>query len=121
MVESIRPLGLASLPYRTYVAQIIPDSGSSITANVLENTLGTTVTFSWVSGKIRATLGSSIITLTNTYLNTSSYFGGSDYYITTPTTASFSTIDVDSYKVNGTPAQGWAFGSRIYFEIRVYN
>lgn len=107
--------------YKNYVAQIIPNSSSSITTNVLENTLGTTVTLSWVSGKLRATLGSSIMTTTNFYLNTSSYFGGSNYYITTPTPVSLSTIDIDSYKVNGTPAQGWAFGSRIYFEIRIYN
>ena len=107
--------------YKSYVAQIIPDSSSAITTNVLENTLGTTVALSWVSGKLRVTLGSSIMTTTNFYLNTSSYFGGSNYYITTPTPVSLSAIDIDSYKVNGTPAQGWAFGSRIYFEIRIYS
>lgn len=107
--------------YKSYIAQIIPDSSSAITTNVLENTLGTTVALSWVSGKLRVTLGSSIMTTTNFYLNTSSYFGGSNYYITTPTPVSLSAIDIDSYKVNGTPAQGWAFGSRIYFEIRIYS
>lgn len=111
---------IALQTYKSYVAQIIPDSSSAITTNVLENTLGTTVALSWVSGKLRVTLGSSIMTTTNFYLNTSSYFGGSNYYITTPTPVSFSAIDIDSYKVNGTPAQGWAFGSRIYFEIRIY-
>jgi hypothetical protein len=120
MVEVINPLG-NFLPYKTYVAQIIPESSSVITTNVLENTLGTTVTVSWVSGNINIILGSNLITLTNPYLSASNYFQNGIYHLVTPSLLGFDTIQLASYKVSGTPSAGWSFGARINFELRLYN
>jgi len=107
--------------YKSYVAQIIPESSSVITTNVLENTLGTTVTVSWVSGKINIVLGSELITLTNPYLSASNYLQNSIYHVITPSLLGFDTIELASYKVSGTPAVGWSYGGRINFELRLYN
>jgi hypothetical protein len=120
MVEVINPLG-NFLPYKTYVAQIIPESSSVITTNVLENTLGTTVTVSWVSGNINIVLGSNLITLTNPYLSASNYFQNGIYHLVTPSLLGFDRIELASYKVSGTPSAGWSFGARINFELRIYN
>ncbi|QLF85252.1 putative tail fiber protein [Flavobacterium phage vB_FspP_elemoA_1-9C] len=121
MAEVIRPLGLASLPYRTYVAQITPVDISTITVNVLENTLGTTVTATWVSGKINITLGEELITLTNPYMSVSNYFANGIYHIVTPSLLGFDLIELASYKASGTPSVGWSFGERINFELRLYS
>jgi hypothetical protein len=110
-----------ALPYKSYVAQIIPESISVVTTNVLENTLGTTVTVSWVSGKINIVLGSELITLTNPYLSASNYLQNSIYHVITPSLLGFDTIELASYKVSGTPAVGWSYGGRINFELRIYN
>lgn len=110
-----------ALLYKSYVAQIIPESVSVVTANVLENTLGTTVTVSWVSGKINIVLGSELITLTNPYLSASNYLQNSIYHVITPSLLGFDTIELASYKVSGTPAVGWSYGGRINFELRIYN
>jgi hypothetical protein len=107
--------------YKSYVAQIIPESSSVITTNVLENTLGTTVTVSWVSGKINIVLGSELITLTNPYLSTSNYFQDGIYHLVTPSLLGFDSIELASYKVSGTPSAEWSYGARINFELRIYN
>jgi hypothetical protein len=120
MVEVINPLG-NFLPYKSYVAQIIPESSSVITTNVLENTLGTTVTVSWVSGNINIVLGSNLITLTNPYLSASNYFQNGIYHLVTPSLLGFDSIELASYKVSGTPSAGWSYGARINFELRIYN
>lgn len=111
----------SSLDYVSYVAQIIPESISVITTNVLENTLGTTVTVTWVSGKIRITLGEELITLTNPYMSASNYFASGIYHVITPSLLGFNSIELGSYKVSGTPSAGWSFGGRINFELRLYN
>ena len=113
--------GTATLPYKSYVAQIIPESISVVTTNVLENTLGTTVTVSWVSGKINIVLGSGLITLTNPYMSASNYFGNGIYHLVTPSLLGFNRIELASYKVSETPGVGWSFGQRINFELRLYN
>lgn len=107
--------------YKSYIAQIIPVDASNITVNVLENTLGTTVTASWSSGKINITLGAELITLTNSYLSSSNYLQSGIYHITTPTLLGFDLIELASYKVSGTPSAGWSFGAIINFELRLYN
>ena len=107
--------------YKSYVAQITPESVSVVTANVLENTLGTTVTVSWVSGKINIVLGSELITLTNPYLSASNYLQNSIYHVITPSLLGFDTIELASYKASGTPAVGWSYGGIINFELRLYN
>ena len=111
----------SSSNYTSYVAQIIPVDASNITVNVLENTLGTTVTASWASGKINITLGAELITLTNPYLSSSNYLQSGIYHITTPTLLGFDLIELASYKVSGTPSAGWSFGAIINFELRLYN
>jgi hypothetical protein len=112
---------LALQTYKSYVAQIIPESSSVITTNVLENTLGTTVTVSWVSGNINIVLGSNLITLTNPYLSASNYFQNGIYHLVTPSLLGFDSIELASYKVSGTPSAGWSYGARINFELRIYN
>lgn len=107
--------------YKSYVAQITPVDISTITVNVLENTLGTTVTVTWVSGKINITLGEELITLTNPYMSVSNYFANGIYHIVTPSLLGFDLIELASYKVSGTPSAGWSFGERINFELRLYS
>jgi hypothetical protein len=111
----------ASLDYVSYVAQITPVDISTITVNVLENTLGTTVTVTWVSGKINITLGEELITLTNPYMSVSNYFANGIYHIVTPSLLGFDLIELASYKASGTPSVGWSFGERINFELRLYS
>ena len=113
--------GESSSTYVSYVAQITPVDASNITVNVLENTLGTTVTASWVSGKINITLGEELITLTNPYLSSSNYFANGIYHITNTSLLGFDLIELASYKVSGTPSVGWSYGERINFELRLYN
>lgn len=108
-------------PCKSYVAQIIPQSGSVVTADVSQNTLGTTVTVSWVSGKINIELGDQLMTFTNFHLYASTYLQNGIFHLVTPSFIDFDTIQLDSYKVSGTPSVGWSYGATIHFKLELYN
>lgn len=107
-------------PYLVYTAIVTLSSGSpGISAIVLQNTLGATITWSDAFGAYVATASSSVFTLDKTWVQAANYATGSlafNFYgrRVNGTTVTYFSVQTSNNSLGG------AFGWPIYVEIRVY-